>query len=320
VSAPSWAPALPAMPAALAVLANLAALAVMPVVLVGLVNRVKARWAGRLGPPILQLAFDAWRLARKTPVYSEVTTAVFRLGPVVVLVTSLASACIVPVAGVAPLVSFPLDFVWLAYLWSLGRVALMLAALDTGSSFEGMGASREATFATLLEPVLFLVAGALCLHSGARDLAGALAPTLDGAPALLMWLASIVALLVVVQVEASRLPVDDPSTHLELTMVHEVMILDHSAGELLQLQLAAALKMYLAISVVAALLNPLAGTGSAATVAVHLALCAALAVAIGLTESLIARLKLRVVPQYIVVGLVAAGVALLAMLGRGGRP
>lgn len=310
-----------AVAAALTALANLAALAVMPFVVVGLINRVKARWAGRRGPPILQLAFDAWRLFHKRPVYSEVTTAVFRLGPIAVLVTTLASACIVPLAGVAPLVSFPFDFVWFAYLWALGRVALMLGALDTGSAFEGMGASREATFSTLLEPVLFLVAGALCLHTGARDLAGALAPRLDSAPALVMWVAAIAAMLVVVQVESSRMPVDDPTTHLELTMVHEVMILDHSARELLLLQLAAAAKLYLSISVVAALLNPLAGGGSpaAAAVAVHLALCAALALALGLAESLIARLKLRVVPQYIVFALVAAGVALLSMLGRGGR-
>jgi formate hydrogenlyase subunit 4 len=302
----------------LSVLANLAALAVMPFVVVGLINRVKARWAGRRGPPILQLAFDAWRLLHKTPVYSDVTTAVFRLGPIAVLVTALASACIAPLAGVAPLVSFPFDFVWFAYVWTLGRVALMLGALDTGSSFEGMGASREATFSTLLEPALFLVAGALCLHSGARDLASALAPRLDGAPALAMWLASVVAVLVVVQVESSRMPVDDPTTHLELTMVHEVMILDHSARELALLQVGAAVKLYVSLSVAAALLNPLAGAGSPAAAAVHLALCAALAVALGLTESLIARLKLRVVPQYIVVGLIAAGVALLSMIGRGG--
>jgi len=301
------------------VVANLLALLVMPIVLTGVINRVKARWSGRRGPPILQLAFDLARLVRKTPVYSQVTTPVFRMAPVVVLVTSLASACLVPLAGPRALVAFRFDFVWFAYVWSLGRVALMLGALDTGSSFEGMGASREATFATLLEPVLFLVAGALCLHSGARSFELALMPRLDGPSAVVMWLAAVAALTIVVQVESARMPVDDPTTHLELTMVHEVMILDHSGPELALLQLAAAIKLFVSVSLVASLLNPLARGGSLAAAAAHLGCCVAIAVAIGLLESLTARLKLRVVPVYIVVALVAAGIALLSTLGRAGH-
>jgi formate hydrogenlyase subunit 4 len=300
------------------VVANLLALIVMPIVIHGVINRVKARWAGRVGPPIFQLAFDLWRLVRKTPVYSAVTTPVFRVAPAIVLVTSIGSACIVPLAGAAPLVSFPFDFVWFAYVWSFGRVALMLGALDTGSSFEGMGASREATFATLLEPVLFLVAGALCLHGGARSFAGALVLHLEGPASAVMWVGAIAALIVVIQVEAARMPVDDPTTHLELTMVHEVMVLDHSGPELAMVQAAAAIKTFVAISVTAALIDPLAGHGSLAAVAAHLAICLAIAIVLGLVESLIARLKLRVVPQYIVVALVAAGIALLSILGRGG--
>ena len=301
------------------VVVNLLALLVMPIALVGIINRVKARWSGRRGPPIFQLAFDLWRLVRKDSVYSTTTTPVFRLGPVVVLVTSIASACVVPLAGDGAIASFPFDFVWFAYLWSFGRVALMLGALDTGSSFEGMGASREATFATLLEPVLFLIAGALCLHTGARSFEQALRPTLDGGPAIVLWVAAIIALLIVVQVEAARMPVDDPTTHLELTMVHEVMILDHSGPELAWLQLGSAIKLFVGVSVVAALINPLAGAGTLAALALHTGLCIAIAVAIGLSESLIARLKLRVIPQYIVVALVAGGIALLSMLGRGGH-
>ena len=299
----------------MSVVANVGALLVMPFVLVGVINRVKARWAGRRGAPIFQLAFDVYRLARKTPVYSTVTTPIFRIGPLVVAGTAIVSAAIVPLAGGRALVSFPFDFVWFAYVWGLGRVALVLGALDTGSAFEGMGASREATFSTLLEPVLFLVAGALCLHTGTRSLSLALAPQLDGAPALVMWVAAVVAILVVVQVEAARMPIDDPTTHLELTMVHEVMILDHSGPELAWLQLGAAIKLFVGISLVATLLDPVTDGGLA--VLVHLALCVAIAIAIGLSESLVARLKLRVVPQYIVVALVAGGIALLSLLGRG---
>lgn len=300
------------------IVANLVALVVMPFVMWGVINRVKALWAGRRGPPIFQLAFDVVRLARKTPVYSEVTTPVFRLGPLVVLATSIASACIVPLAGGTSLVAFSFDFVWFAYVWSLGRVALMLGALDTGSSFEGMGASREATFATLLEPVLFLVAGALCLHGGVRSFGAALIPRLDGPQSLVLWGAAVGALLVVIQVEAGRMPVDDPTTHLELTMVHEVMILDHSGPELAMLEAGAAIKLYVAASVVAMLLNPFAGTDGAAAALTHVGLSLGIAIVLGLVESLIARLKLRVVPQYIVVALIGGGIAVLSMLGRGG--
>ena len=113
------------------------------------------------------------------------------------------------------------------------------------------------------------------------------------------------------------MPIDDPTTHLELTMVHEVMILDHSGPELAWLQLGSAIKMFVGVSVIATLLNPWAGVLSVGTVAVQLGICIAIAVVIGLTESVIARLKLRVIPQYIVVGLVAGGIALLSMLSRG---
>lgn len=302
----------------MSILLNIVALLVMPVLVHGVINRVKARWAGRVGPPIFQLAFDLWRLAHKTPVYSEVTTPVFRVGPAITLVTSLASACIVPLAGGDAIVSFPFDFVWFAYVWSFGRVALMLGALDTGSAFEGMGASREATFSTLLEPVLFLVAGALCLHAGVRTFAGALVPHLDNPASAVLWLGAVAALLIVIQVEAARMPVDDPTTHLELTMVHEVMVLDHSGPELAMLQASAAIKTFVAIAVTATLLDPLSGRGTFAGVVAHLGICFAVAIGLGLVESLIARLKLRIVPPYIVVALVAAAIALLSTLGRGG--
>jgi formate hydrogenlyase subunit 4 len=304
--------------AAAFILANIVALFVMPIALIGTINRVKARWSGRRGPPIFQLAFDLVRLLRKTPVYSSVTTPVFRIAPLIVAITAIASACVVPLTGISAIVSFPFDFVWFAYVWGLGRVALILGALDTGSSFEGMGASREATFATLLEPVLFLVAGALCLHTGERALSHVLRPALDSGPAIVMWAAALVALLIVVQVESARMPIDDPTTHLELTMVHEVMILDHSGPELALVQLGAAMKLFVGIAVIATLANPWTPASALAVIAIHVALCFGLAVLIGLSESLIARLKLRVVPQYIVVGLAAGGIALLSMIGRVG--
>jgi formate hydrogenlyase subunit 4 len=303
----------------LGVAGQVAALLVMPTLVVGVINRTKSLWSGRRGLPIMQLAYDVLRLARKEPVYSDVTTLVFRLTPYVVLTTAVLSGLIVPVLGVPAPLSFPFDFVVFAYVWGLGRVALMLGALDTGSSFEGMGASREATFSALLEPAFVLVTGAACLLTGQRSFGSVLAlrPT-DGVLAV-VWLASLIALFVVVQVESARMPVDDPTTHLELTMVHEVMILDHSGPDLAALHVGSAIKLTVGLSLIAALLNPVVGRASPAVVGVaNIGITILLAVAIGTVESLVARLKLRAVPQYIVVALVAAAVALLATTFRAG--
>lgn len=304
------------LPAWLVVAQNLAALLVMPVLVGGVVVRVKARWAGRRGPPLAQLAYDLWRLWRKRSVVSSSASAVFQLAPYVTLVATLGSAALLPLTGARPLASFPFDFIWFAYVWGLSRAAMILGALDTGSSFEGMGAAREATFGTLLEPALFLVAGTLALVHREHELWRLLAPPTGGGAAPVVWAGALTALVIVVQVESSRLPIDDPTTHLELTMIHEVMILDHSARELAAVQWAAAIKLFLGLSILASLL--LGPAQSWAAVALHLATCVALAAGLGLSESVLVRLRLRAVPQYLVVGIVAGVVALLAALALSG--
>ncbi|MEW6434312.1 MAG: NADH-quinone oxidoreductase subunit H [Myxococcota bacterium] len=304
----------------LAALANVAALLTLPFVLTGLIVRVKALWAGRRGPPILQPAWDALRLLRKTPVYSEVSTPVFRAAPWVLLLTSLCAALVTPLLGTTAVLSFGFDFVVLAYAWGLGRLALMLAALDTGSSFEGMGAAREATFSTLVEPALFLVLGALCLFSHTTSLAHALALDVRGGPSALLWATSVAALLVVLQAETARLPVDDPTTHLELTMVHEVMVLDHSGPELAAIQVGSALKLTVATAALAMLLNPRAGDGTLASAVLTVGLSLLLAAVVATVESLMARFKLRAVPQYLGVAVGAGVLALLAVTWKTGVP
>ena len=298
---------------------QLAALLLMPTFVVYAINRTKALWSGRRGQPPMQLAWDLLRLVQKRPVYSDVTTLIFRLTPYVVLATAVGSGLMVPILGLAAPLSFRLDFVVFAYVWGLGRLALMLGALDTGSAFEGMGASREATFSALLEPAFILVAGAACLLTGQRSFAAILAlrPT-DGVLGV-VWLASLITLFIVVQVESARMPIDDPTTHLELTMVHEGMILDHSGPDLAALQLGSAVKLTVGLALIAALLNPFGHTSSpVVAAAANLVITLLLAVVIGTVESLIARLKLRAVPQYILVAMVASGIALLATTFRTG--
>jgi formate hydrogenlyase subunit 4 len=291
-------------------LANLFSLFWMPFFLTGLIHRVKSLWCGRKGPPLWQPAYDVLKLLRKSPVYSVTTTPIFRIAPWIFLVTTCCSAAVVPLLGADPIASFPFDFVWFAYVWALGRVAVSLAALDTGSSFEGMGTAREATFSTLSEPVLFLVAAALCSASGAHSLQAAL--RLEGAGGSgLLRACAVLALLIVLQVEASRMPVDDPSTHLELTMVHEVMVLDHSGADLAAIQIGSAIKLFICASLVAALVNPWAASGGARAALANLMLSALVAILVGTMESLSARLKLRLVPNYIGIALGFGAMALL---------
>lgn len=296
-----------------AVVTHVLVLLALPTFVIGTINRTKALWSGRRGQPLAQLAFDVVRLVRKRAVYSEVTTPLFRLTAWLGLATAFASGLVAPVLGSAGPFAFPFDFVVFAYVWGLGRVALMLGALDTGSSFEGMGASREASFSALVEPVFFLAAGAACLLTNERSFSALLELRPTDAVHGVGWIASVVALLVMAQVESARMPVDDPTTHLELTMVHEVMILDHSGPDLAALQAGAAIKLTVGLSLIATLVNPAVGrAGALVAGATNVALTLVLAVAVGTIESLTARLKMRDVPRYIVAGVVAAGIALLA--------
>ncbi|NNN05114.1 MAG: hydrogenase [Elusimicrobia bacterium] len=301
-------------------IAHAAALLVVPIILVGVVNRTKSCWAGRKGVPLLQAFYDIVRLARKRPVYSSVATVFVKAAPSVVLGTAVVSGLLVPLLGRRTPLSFPFDFVFFAYTWGLGRIFLMLGALDTGSSFEGMGASREATYSALVEPAFFLAAGTLAAASGKSSFAQLLRFRPDDPATAVVWCGCLVALFVLLQVESARIPVDDPSTHLELTMIHEVMVLDHSGPDLAVIQYASAIKMTVCAGLLAALLNPLdAAAGPALFAAANLGLILGAGIVIGTVESLIARLKLRSIPEYIFLAISAAFVALLAStLRRGG--
>lgn len=283
----------------------------MPILMIGLVNRTKSLWAGRKGPRMLQSGWDLLRLLRKQPVYSTVTTPLFRAGAWVVLVASLLAALIAPILGqVAPL-QFSRDFILFAYTLGLARLFLMLSALDVGSSFEGMGAAREASFTAFVEPALFLLVGSAAVATGQTSFAGVIGQWHHASS--FTWLAGpvVVVLFVLLQAEASRVPVDDPLTHLELTMVHEVMILDHSGPELAAMQYAAALKMTMYAGLIAALLNPFDPFTQTALCAVtSLGIMACVAIAVGCVESLTARLRMRLVPAYLVLASLVAALCL----------
>lgn len=271
----------------------------------GVIARVKAFAAGREGPPLLQWYRDLARLARKGVVVSSVTTPLFRLGPAVAVATTAAALALVPLGSAPALASFPGDFLLLAGFLAAGRFAVMLAALDTGSSFEGMGASREAALGALAEPGLLLALAALARATGSLSLTEMAAAARGAATPLALVAAALLILLVV---ENARVPVDDPSTHLELTMIHEVQVLDHSGPDLALVEYGAALKLWTFAALAAGVVLPAwSGAGPAAA----LAGVGAIAVGIGLVESTMARLpmaRVRHLPA------AAAACALLALV------
>ncbi len=296
--------------AALALMHVLIVLA-MPILMIGLVNRTKSLWAGRKGPRLLQSWWDLLRLLHKRPVVSGVATPLFRAGAWVVLAASLGAALIAPILGAFAPLQFERDFIVFAYTLGLARLFLMLSAMDVGSAFEGMGAAREASFTAFVEPALFLLVGTAGVATGQTSFAG-LVGQLHHAAAF-AWLAvpAVVVLFVLLQAEASRVPVDDPMTHLELTMVHEVMILDHSGPELAAMQYGSAIKMTTYAGLIAALLNPLDPLRDPlAGIAVSLCLMAVVAVAVGCVESLTARLRLNLVPRYLMLASLLAAASL----------
>ena len=281
--------------------------------LAGIINRTKAFFAGRHGQPLLQLYWDVFTLLRKGATYSRTTTWVFRAGPVVGLAATVLALALVPMGAIPAALRFPGDLVLFAYLLGLLRFVTVIAALDTGSSFEGMGASREVLFAALAEPALLLGLAAVCLETRSVSLSPMLAGVtprtwFDQGPALALVAA---ALGIVLVAEAARIPVDDPTTHLELTMIHEVMVLDHGGPDLAFILYGSALKLWLLGALLVGLAVPVRGGNLLLDACAFVGGMAVLGVVIGIVESSMARLRLVRVPK-LLVG--ATALALLAVV------
>lgn len=283
--------------------------------LFGVINRVKAKFAGRTGQPLLQTYYDLARLLKKGAVYSSTTTWVFPLGPMLGLACALCALALAPLGGWPGLFSFEGDLFLFAGLLSLGRFATAAAALDTGSSFEGMGASREMQFAVPAELAQVLGLAALAQATGTYSLAGMLS-RID----MLRWEASgpvlaltATALFLVLLAETCRIPVDDPNTHLELTMVHEVMVLDHSGPDFAFILYGQGIKMWTLCAVLAGLLVP-TRSDPLMDAALGVAGIFGLALIMGVVESSMARLRLLLVPRLLVGATALSGLALILLL------
>jgi formate hydrogenlyase subunit 4 len=298
--------------------ATLGLLLVIAPLLPGLATKTKSWLTSRRGAPVLQLYFDLGKLWRKRSTYSRTTTWLFRLAPVAVVATALGAACLLPLDGRQALLRFSGDLVAFASLLALGRFALVLAGLDTGSSFEGMGASREVTFSTFAEAALFLGFVTLVLLTGSLSLSGMLGEALVsawGRAAAALALVAI-SMFLVLLAENARVPVDDPATHLELTMIHEVIVLDHSGPELGLILYGSALKLAVFGALLVGVLLPRATLPkpfAAGALAGGLML---VAVAVGVVEGVMARLRLTRVPQFLVAASALAALAAFLVLLR----
>jgi formate hydrogenlyase subunit 4 len=284
--------------------------------LLGVINRTKAIYAGRRGQPLLQVYFDLWKLVHKGAAYSQTTTWVFRAGPVIGLAAVLGALLLAPFAGASGILAFSGDILLLAYFLGVMRFFTVLAALDTGSSFEGMGASREVLFSALAEPAFLLGLAALARETGSFSLSGifpaiSTALWLQAGPVLALVAA---ALLIVFLAENARIPVDDPNTHLELTMIHEVMVLDHSGPDFAFILYGGALKMWVLGAFIINTVVPVRTGNPWLDIGPAVAGMFCLAVLVGVIESSMARLRLLRVPLLLVGATVLSALAFVLIL------
>ena len=256
----------------------------------GVINRTRAVLAGRKGIRFFQHIYNVQLQLRKGSVYSTTTTALFRIAPCVYLGAAVVAFLFIPVADLEPILSFHGDIILVAYLLALSRVALILAAMDTGSSFEGMGAAREALYGALVEPALMMAMATLALFCGYSSFADifSTAQELDMNLTVVLLLVAYV-FVVILFIEAGRVPVDDPKTHLELTMIHEVMCLDYSGVDMAMIHIAGWLKN--------AIFAVIAANAVSVAISFHWQFTVPLAIlgaglSIGIVESLRARNKL----------------------------
>lgn len=284
---------------------------VVAIAIPGVINRTRATLAGRKGLPFVQHLRNVRLLLRKGSVYSPTTTALFRIAPAVYLGAAIVALLFMPVADLYPLISFEGDVICFAYTLALARVAIILAAMDTGSSFEGMGAAREALYGALIEPALMIGFATLAMFCGYTSFADIFAheQSFNAQITIVMFLIAYL-FITIAFVESGRVPVDDPRTHLELTMIHEVMCLDYSGIDMGMIHIAGWLKT--------ACFSMIAANAIAATCCFHWWFAAPLSIlltglSIGFVESTQARNKLVRNTTFIVT--ISALAALIFFIG-----
>ncbi|MBS4759585.1 MAG: NADH-quinone oxidoreductase subunit H [Clostridium sp.] len=224
---------------------------VLPFLFIGLINKMKALYVGKQGASVFQPYFDFFKLIKKGEVLSDTSSFVFRIAPSVNL------ACTIIAAVLLTLFHFSGDFILFSYILAVGKFFSVIAAMDTGSSFEGMGASREVSYTSFVEPAFFIIIGSVAALNGHYSFVSIFG-LLQSKNEIVMLIAvlAIFAIFMMILIEGSRVPIDDPKTHLELTMIHEVMVLDNSGVDLAFIHYASALKMLLFSALISFIICP----------------------------------------------------------------
>lgn len=280
-------------------LINILILLIAPFFMIGIIKKTKAFWAGRRGVSIFQPLWDFIKLVKKGVIYSKTTSWVFKFAPMVSFATVIFASLFVPLASGNSILNLQFSFILFAYILGLGKFFSLLGALDTGSSFEGMGASREACFSTIVEPAFFITLASIAALSQIYTF-DSFKYILQGAGVYgyLIIILTAITLFVMLLIEGCRVPVDDPTTHLELTMIHEVMVLDNSGADLAFITWGSAIKLFLFEALIANLLIPM-GLSLIMSISMFLLITILVSILVGTVESAIARFRMTHVFEFI---------------------
>lgn len=280
-------------------LLNFIILLFVPFIMMGLIKKTKSFWGGRKGPSIWQPLHDFVRLIKKDFVISKTTSVVFKIAPVFAIATVLFASLFVPLASGSALINVEAGIIIFAYTLALGKFMSLISAMDTGSSFEGMGASREACFTSIVEPAFFMLVASIMALTGNYTF-DSLTQIMSnaGSYGVLIAFFAVIVLFLMILIEGSRVPVDDPATHLELTMIHEVMILDNSGSDLAIYTWANGIKMLLISSLIANIIIP-SNLSDWMSILCYLLIMCLISVVIGTVESGMARIRMSHVFEFI---------------------
>jgi len=283
----------------------------------GIILKVKAFFGGKKGPPLLINYYTLLKLLKKGSVYSTSTTIVFKLGPVISLCTAITVLMFLPIAGCNPIFSFNGDILFVLYIMGLGRFFTIAAAMDTASPFEGMGAAREAYFPIICEAATFMILIFFYRLTGELQLSS----YFTGNNTIAMWntagaplLFIVLSFFIILLTENSRVPVDDPATHLELTMIHEVMVLDHSGPDLGLIELGSFCKLFFYSTIISRLILPFNLGNQGLNYGLFIVGLVIVYIAIGVIESVIARFRMDKVPQFVLTSFALAFFATIITL------
>lgn len=299
--------------------AQLILLVLMAPLVKGVISRIKARFQNRRGASVLRPYQELLKLFRKEDLVPQTVSVIFRLSPVIVMAGTVMAALFVPVLHASAILGMSGDLFFVVYFLALSRFFLMLGGLDSGSAFGGMGASREALVSTLAEAPLLLAMSAVAIFARSTSISGVSAWTLQQGVSQFtaVQALALVALVLVAIAETGRIPVDNPTTHLELTMIHEGMVLEYSGPSLALIEWASALKLTVISALLISLFVPwgMAATVTFAGVAIALVVFTlkmlVLVVAIALMESAVAKLRMYLVPDFLEVSLALAVLAVV---------